>query len=111
MVNESLDRSLATGMIPEDGETDEATLGLAMLADDNTADDADDESEASALDREDHDMSNAQCVFMLTSLNDSGHALEAARRLYRSSLGGLRFSSELNRAIPRGRASSGHRIH
>ena len=43
-------------------------------------------------------------VFTLTSLIDSSAALEAAERLYASNLGGVRFFSELNRALPKARA-------
>jgi hypothetical protein len=75
------------------------------------AEDLDDETETLAQTEPEHDMSDAHCVFMLTSLLDSGRAQEAAQRLYTSSLGGLRFSSELNRTIPRGRAGAERRIH
>ena len=43
-------------------------------------------------------------IFTLTSLIDSSAALEAAERLYASNLGGVRFFSELNRALPKARA-------
>lgn len=46
----------------------------------------------------------ASNVFSLTSLIDSSAAEQAAERLYASNLGGVRFFSELNRAMPRARA-------
>ncbi|HMN84041.1 MAG TPA: hypothetical protein PKA20_29495 [Burkholderiaceae bacterium] len=46
----------------------------------------------------------ASSVFSLTSLIDSSAAEQAAERLYASNLGGVRFFSELNRAMPRARA-------
>ena len=47
----------------------------------------------------------ASNVFSLTSLIDSSAAEQAAERLYASNLGGLRFFAELNRAMPRARAT------
>ena len=46
----------------------------------------------------------ASTVFSLTSLIDSSAAEQAAEPLYASTLGGVRFFSELNRAMPRARA-------
>lgn len=43
-------------------------------------------------------------IFTLTSLFDSSAAQAAAERLYASSQNGLRFFSELNRALPRSQA-------
>ena len=50
------------------------------------------------------DMLSQPEVFSLTSLIDSSAAAQAAERLYASNLGGVRFFSELNRAMPRARA-------
>jgi hypothetical protein len=45
-------------------------------------------------------------VFTLTAMIDCSAALQAAQRLYQSSNNGLRFFSELNRAVPKARAAA-----
>lgn len=49
-------------------------------------------------------LQDAPEVFSLTSLIDSSAALQASKRLYQASHKGLRFFSELNRAVPNTRA-------
>ncbi len=52
------------------------------------------------------DESNTPDIFTLTSLIDSSAAQQAAERMYAANMNGLRYFSELNRAVPRARAKA-----
>lgn len=63
---------------------------------------------ANELDLHDEE-SNTPDIFTLTSLIDSSAAQQAAERMYAANMNGLRYFSELNRAVPRARAAADSR--
>ncbi|MFT3803006.1 MAG: hypothetical protein QM766_17560 [Burkholderiaceae bacterium] len=61
-------------------------------------------AEQMSLDEANAMLPDTSHIFSLTALIDSQAALAAAERLYASNQNGIRFFSELNRALPRSQA-------
>jgi hypothetical protein len=57
------------------------------------------------MDNFDEGLHAANDIFSLTTLIDSSAAVQAAERMYARTTSGLRFFSELNRALPSARAA------